>query len=130
VQLLLDHMDPRFGNGGFGRPGGFGHHGWVWFGLLPLIFWAVLIAVAIWGILRLTSHRPVPAMAGAAPVPPRPRPDGALEEVRLRYARGEMSREEFVQRTRDLGGAEPGPDPSTGPVGSVGPVDPPASDES
>jgi uncharacterized membrane protein len=41
------------------------------------------------------------------------RPDAALKEVRLRYARGEMSREEFAQRSRDLGGNPTEPiDPS------------------
>jgi hypothetical protein len=30
----------------------------------------------------------------------------ALEEVRVRYARGEMTRDEFVQRYRDLGGSD------------------------
>lgn len=32
------------------------------------------------------------------------RPDGALEELRLRYARGEMTREDYTQRLADLGG--------------------------
>jgi uncharacterized membrane protein len=36
-----------------------------------------------------------------------PRLDGALEEVRLRYARGEIGREEFLQRAADLGAAGP-----------------------
>jgi putative membrane protein len=111
---FFNQMDPRFGH-----PGGFGHDGWGWFGLLPLILWAVLIGVAIWAVLRLTSHRAAPVLASSTPVASRPRPDGALEEVRLRYARGEISREEFVQRTRDLGGTEPGPQP----------VDPPALDD-
>ena len=35
--------------------------------------------------------------------------DQALEAVRLRYARGEMTREEFLQVTKDLGGPEPPP---------------------
>jgi Short C-terminal domain len=30
--------------------------------------------------------------------------DGALEELRLRYARGEMTREDYTQRLTDLGG--------------------------
>jgi putative membrane protein len=91
---------------GFGRHG-FGHHGWGWFGLVPLIFWAVLIGVAIWAVLRITSHR-VPAVATGRIIAPA-RPDSALEEVRLRYARGEMSREEFVQRSTDLRATAPEP---------------------
>jgi putative membrane protein len=107
---LFNHLDT-----GFGRHG-FGHHGWEWFGFVPLILWAVLIGVAIWAILRFTSHRG-PAVTAGPTVPP-VRPDNALEEVRLRYARGEMSREEFVQRAADLGGTPPEhPDPSRSDAG-------------
>ena len=35
--------------------------------------------------------------------------DQALDAVRLRYAQGEMTREEFLQVTKDLGGPEPPP---------------------
>ncbi|HEX2403275.1 MAG TPA: hypothetical protein VHM29_01130 [Acidimicrobiia bacterium] len=35
--------------------------------------------------------------------------DEALDAVRLRYARGDMTREEFLQVTKDLGGPEPPP---------------------
>jgi uncharacterized membrane protein len=105
---LFNQMDP-----GFGRHG-FGHQGlWV-FGLVPLILWVVLIGVAIWAVLRVTSRRAM--VASTVQVSAGPRPDSALGEVRLRYARGEMSREEFVQRSRDLGS-----DPSE-------PVDPSQSD--
>ena len=41
----------------------------------------------------------------SAPAPRLPRRgDGALEELRLRYARGELDRDDFAQRFRDLGG--------------------------
>ena len=35
--------------------------------------------------------------------------DEALDAIRLRYARGEMTREEFLQVSKDLGGPEPPP---------------------
>jgi putative membrane protein len=102
---LLNHMDPRFGGSGFG------HHGFWFFGLVPLILWVLLIGVAIWAVLRVTSRRTL--VASTVPGPAATRPDAALEEVRLRYARGEMSREEFAQRSRDLGGNRTEPiDPS------------------
>jgi putative membrane protein len=85
----------------------FGHHGW-WWGLgviLPSLLILVLIGVTIWAVFRITARGPVPAM-GPGPSTPAGRRDQALEEVRLRYARGEMTREEFVQRSRDLGGPE------------------------
>ena len=38
-----------------------------------------------------------------------PSGDEALDAIRLRYARGEMTREEFLQVNKDLGGPEPPP---------------------
>lgn len=102
--ILFNH------GGGFGPPGrGFVvHHGW-WWGfwghLIPFLFFVALIALVVWAVLRLSARTYVPAVAAAGVAPaPAPRRDPALEEVRLRYARGEMSREEFVQRSQDLGG--------------------------
>lgn len=94
--LLANHGD-RF----------IGHHGWWWVGgLVPFLLLLALIGLAVWVVLRMTSRGSglFPAGGAAAAVA---RPDGALEEVRLRYARGEMSREEFLQRSEDLGGLGP-----------------------
>jgi len=92
----------------------FGDRGW-WFlgGLVPFLLLLALVGLAVWAILRATPRGSAvfaAPSAGAAAV----RPDAALEELRLRYARGEMSREEFLQRSQDLGGfgpaaGEPGP---------------------
>ena len=90
------------------------HHG-AWWGilhLLPFVMLLVLIGVGIWAVLRITS-RPV-ALSAGAPLPPR---DTALEELRIRYARGELEREDYAQRMRDLGGADIG--------GGASPGDPP-----
>ncbi len=40
-----------------------------------------------------------------------PGQDEALATLRLRYASGEMTREEFLQANTDLGGSEPPPPP-------------------
>ncbi len=83
--------------------------GWGFFGgVVPMLLFLVLIAVAVWAIVRVTGRGPaaVQTSPSFAPVAPR---DSALEEVRLRYARGELTREEFVQRSRDLGGTPPEP---------------------
>lgn len=77
----------------------FDHDGWWFFGLAPLLFMLLLIALAVWAVMRVTGRS---SAAAAGPVA---RIDPALEEVRLRYARGEMDREEYVQRARDLGGS-------------------------
>jgi putative membrane protein len=84
-----------------------GHHlfgsGWP---ILGIAMFLILISVVVWAVLRITRAEARPAFAGG---PPTPRADGALDEVRLRYARGEMTRDEFVQRFADLGGPTPPP---------------------
>jgi len=51
-----------------------------------------------------------PALGTVAPA----RPDVALEELRLRYARGEMTREDYADRLHDLTTGTAVPRPSTG----------------
>jgi uncharacterized membrane protein len=117
----FDPHGPPFGGDG---PMFNGDHSW-WAGggwhILPLLMFLILMGVVVWAVFRVTSQRVQPATASA--VPPTMGADMALEEVRVRYARGEMTREEFVQRYRDLGGvgleAPPPPgspvDPGTDP---------------
>jgi uncharacterized membrane protein len=87
-----------------------------WFGagwpILGIAMFLILIGVLVWAVLRITHAEARPALAGGGPMP---RPDGALDEVRLRYARGEMTRDEFVQRFEDLGGP-PTPPAAGGPA--------------
>ncbi|OLC32261.1 MAG: hypothetical protein AUH81_16530 [Candidatus Rokubacteria bacterium 13_1_40CM_4_69_5] len=58
------------------------------FGLLLLVGVVLLIALGVWFLVR----RPRPAALD----------DPALEILRQRYARGEITREEFEARRRDL----------------------------
>jgi putative membrane protein len=55
-----------------------------------LFFWGGLIALIVWGISRLTRH----SRASGKESP--------LDIARERYARGEISREEFEQIKKDL----------------------------
>jgi putative membrane protein len=102
---------------GPGMPGGtmppdmaqFVHHDAWWSGpehLLPLLLFAILVGVLVWGMLRLTSQR-APALAGVGepvgPPPALPPRDHAQEELRVRYARGDIDRTEYLQRAVDLG---------------------------
>ena len=99
---------------GFMRPGpGFEHHGWApWFGwFMPILFLAALAGLVVWAVVRVTRRPPAPTLAGVWAPPGRFGPDLALEHARVRYARGELSREDFVRVTRDLGGAGPTPVP-------------------
>ncbi len=60
--------------------------------LMGLVFWALVLAALVLGIRWLVTQ-------GRAP-----QPDTALDILRQRYARGEINREEFESRKRDLGG--------------------------
>jgi putative membrane protein len=118
-----------------GPPGPFlVHHNWwwgFWSHFLAFLFFLALIALVVWVVVRLTNRPQATSMVplGMATALPR---DPALEEVRLRYARGEMTREEFVQRSRDLGGqAEPPqtePPRVEPPQTEVGPTEPPQTE--
>jgi putative membrane protein len=72
--------------------------GWMWGAgglvmmVMMLVFWAVVI-VAVVVAMRWLWHQG-PAGGG----------DGAIQILRERYARGEISREEFESRKRDLAG--------------------------
>jgi putative membrane protein len=68
---------------------------WMLFGLiLAVIFWAAIIALAVWGIRRLTQTRD-------SDREPRDKTT-ALDIARERYARGEITRDEFEQIKKDL----------------------------
>lgn len=69
---------------------GWDAYGPAWFGLMHLVWWLLLIAGAtalIKVILRPGSRRSE---------------DGARQILRERYARGEIDREEFDERVRQL----------------------------
>ena len=71
--------------------------GWMWgawgIGLMfmMLLFWGLVIAAILLGIRWLFGQSK------------RAQPDSALEILRQRYARGEINKEEFEQKKRDLG---------------------------
>lgn len=81
--------------------GGWGMHpmGWMWgLGgivamLMMFVFWGAVIAALVVGIRWLAGQGREPRGG-----------DRALEILRERYARGEINREEFEARKRDLGG--------------------------
>jgi putative membrane protein len=96
--MIVRHFD--------GRPG-LGYRGPGLFGLLIL---ALLVALLVVAVMRLFyMRRALAARAdrwqrrGWGGGQPHPYADPALHELRLRYARGELSRDEFLERSRDLG---------------------------
>ena len=94
-------MPDRFGRGFEVAPA---HH-WVG-GVIMLIVFAVLIGVIVWAVLRITraeaARQAMPA-SGPPPLPVARAEDPALATVRMRYAQGEIDRDEFVRVSTDLG---------------------------
>lgn len=74
---------------GPGMMGGFGTMGFmaiIWIGILGLIIWAVVAAV------RRTGESGSPSQPA----------DSALEILKRRYARGEINKEEYEEKKKDL----------------------------
>jgi uncharacterized membrane protein len=98
-----------FGNG-FG--GGFHHPVLAW--LLVALFAALLVGLLVVGIIlvvrmsRNPRWRPARPAMGAGPGPV----DPAFTELRIRYARGEITWDDYAQRAGALGFPVP---PATGP---------------
>lgn len=74
------------------------HDGMGWWFIIGsvwmVIFWILIIALVAWGIKRLSGNRDSGSDAAGM--------GNALGIARERYARGEISREEFEQIKRDL----------------------------
>ena len=91
--------------------------------LFPILLMLLLLGVVVWAVVRLT-RQPTAIPAGRAdPLPRSPSvstSDPALEHVRLRYSRGEVDRDTFLQIVGDLSpggveGAADDPPPSVTP---------------
>lgn len=85
---------------GGGMMGGGMMGGNTWWGWLSmLLFWVLLVgglvAVLIWAVRQITPAGDSERGAGS-------RPDDALEILKQRYARGEITAEQFEQIKRDL----------------------------
>ncbi|HQT26082.1 MAG TPA: SHOCT domain-containing protein [Burkholderiales bacterium] len=64
------------------------HYGWGGMGIGMLLFWGLLIAALVVLMKRGTGNRE--------------REKSALDLLKERYARGEIGREEFEQKKKDL----------------------------
>jgi putative membrane protein len=72
----------------------FGGLGWGLWGLGMLwmiVFWGAIIALIVWGVRRLSGHSHY-----------RPNTGSPLDIAKERYARGEITKEQFDQIKRDL----------------------------
>ncbi len=74
------------------------HDGWGWWmvfsGIWALLFWIAIIWLVVWGIKKLLGHG---ESRGSTPEKLAP-----LDIAKERYARGEISKEEFDQIKKDL----------------------------
>ena len=77
------------------------------------LFWLLIVVALVAGailVVRSLLHRPYGQRPWSGPWPHTP----AMHELDLRYARGEISRDEYLQRRADLSGhgPQPGPPPA------------------
>jgi len=73
--------------------------GWwmLWGGLMMVLFWGAIIALVVWAVQSLGRGDGGHAQSEATSPARTP-----LEIAKERYARGEISRDEFEQMKRDL----------------------------
>jgi len=72
---------------------GWDHMGWGWGGGFMMIFWIILIVAVIYWLIRAANRN-----ANQSPS----QPESAMDILKKRYARGEISKEEFEERKKDL----------------------------
>ena len=73
-----------------------GWSGWAWWPLMmlvPILFWGGVIALVVWGISRAVRGGGGEASRQKSP----------MELADERYARGEITREQWEQLRKDLG---------------------------
>jgi putative membrane protein len=79
----------------FGPLGGFFH---AWWGMASSLFWIAVVILVITAFSRGPRHPMGPFWRGSP----------ALDILEQRYARGEIGRDEYLQKKRDLMGGGPG----------------------
>lgn len=83
---------------GWGMGGGWG--GWGWFGGLHMIIWLLLLVLVVVGIVWVVRG----FAQRADTLQPPTRRHAGLDVLEERYARGEISRDEYMQKKRDIVG--------------------------
>ncbi|HEY7537469.1 MAG TPA: hypothetical protein VH721_05730 [Gaiellaceae bacterium] len=96
---MFTRDDPRLYDSRYWEHSGDGHAFW-WF--LMLLLLAVLVGVVAALVFRWLAGRQAAAAVPLAPAALGPA-DDALTVVRMRYARGEIDRDQFLQTSADLG---------------------------
>ena len=68
--------------------------GWAWWGIAHMILWWILIILGIVVLVRWLSRSASPHHEAS---------ETPLDILKKRYARGEIGKEEFEQKKRDIG---------------------------
>ena len=89
----------------YGMMGGWGGWGWFWpfHFLIPLLFLAIIIATVVLAVryaMGWSVHPIGPGMMGYGVE----RRSSALDVLEERYARGEINRDEYLEKKRDITG--------------------------
>lgn len=74
--------------------GGAGWLGWIWMGFSMIAFWAVVITLVVWAMRSFSRDAAI-----------KPPPSRALSILQERFAKGEISKEEYAQRSQLIQGA-------------------------
>lgn len=77
-----------------GMMGGWGGWAWPFMGIVPLLFLALLITAVVLLVRYATG-------AGGNP-PPMDRRSPGLDALEERYARGDINRDEYLQKKKDI----------------------------
>ena len=96
VLPIVGSLAGGYRSGGWGMmgPGMMGGFGLGWFmPIFMIVFWGLII----WGIVALIRGLTSLASSGGSG-----QADSALEVLKRRYARGEISKEEFEEKKKDL----------------------------
>jgi putative membrane protein len=69
--------------------GGAGWLGWIWMGFAMIAFWAVVITLVVWAMKSFSKDADI-----------KPPSSGALSILQERFARGEISNEEYARQSQ------------------------------
>jgi putative membrane protein len=79
-------------------PGQMGDNWWLWGAILMVLFWGSILALTFF-VIRLILRS---GNRDRQPGQPYLRNENALEILKERYARGDISREEYLSMRKDL----------------------------
>jgi putative membrane protein len=82
------------GGWGSGMMGGWGYGG---YGVLHMVFWVLILIAIIFGVVWLVRTVATSGTLGASA-----RRSAGLDVLEERYSRGEINRDEYLQKKRDI----------------------------